>query len=106
RQILLNLLGNAVKFTERGNVRIEVADNTTDVIVTVSDTGIGIAREMKEHIFEPFRQIRQLTERRGGGTGLGLAVSRQLGRLLGGELTVKSLLGEGSTFTLRLPHRR
>jgi signal transduction histidine kinase len=105
RQILINLLGNAVKFTERGGVCLEVSGEANDVLFAVSDTGIGIPRELSEQIFEPFRQVVNVSPRLESGSGLGLSVSRQLARLLGGDLTVASELGEGSTFTLRLPSR-
>jgi signal transduction histidine kinase len=104
RQILLNLLSNAVKFTEQGGitVTIEPGDGTGWVDVHVADTGHGIAHEDQERIFHEFEQI--TTSRVRGGTGLGLPISRKLARLLGGELRVKSTPGEGSVFTLRLPH--
>jgi signal transduction histidine kinase len=102
RQILLNLLSNAIKFTEAGGVRLEVTRGLSQVVFTVRDTGVGIASDKREHIFEPFRQ---LTTRIESGTGLGLSVSRQLARLLGGELTVESIPQKGSAFILRLPPR-
>jgi PAS domain S-box-containing protein len=104
RQILTNLLGNAVKFTEAGTVRVEVsraADDTAEV--TVRDTGPGIPAHQLDLIFEPFTQGDQSNTREKGGTGLGLAVSRRLARLLGGDVTVESEPGSGSVFTLRLP---
>lgn len=103
RQVLVNLLSNAVKFTERGTVTLRAAVEGDAVVVTVRDTGIGIPPEHRERIFEPFWQIEQQPTRRVGGTGLGLSVSRALVRLLGGEITVASTVGEGSTFTVRLP---
>jgi PAS domain S-box-containing protein len=103
-QIILNLCSNAVKFTEAGG-RVEVScENRGDrVAVSVSDTGVGIAPEDVERVFEPFVQLgRGLTSRQEG-TGLGLAISRDLARAMGGDLTVRSELGKGSTFTLTLP---
>lgn len=102
RQILLNLVGNAIKFTERGSVRIELshADHTTTV--RVRDTGIGIDPEQLENIFLPFHQADASTTRRHGGTGLGLSIARRLAHLLGGDLTAESKLGAGSVFTLTI----
>ena len=104
RQILLNLLGNAVRYTERGEVVLEVAPAADGgVVFAVRDTGLGIAPEHRVRIFEPFWQVDQSHARRQGGTGLGLAVSRRLAELLGGELRIESALGVGSTFSLVLP---
>ncbi len=108
RQILTNLIGNAVKFTERGHVLIRVVAverSGEDALVelSVEDTGIGIAPELAERIFDQFTQADTSTTRRFGGTGLGLAISRQLAELMGGGIAVRSLRGKGSTFTLRLP---
>jgi PAS domain S-box-containing protein len=103
RQVILNLLTNAAKFTDQGTVGLSVEVCGDELVIAVSDTGIGIASEELEAIFEAFRQVEQGTTRRAGGTGLGLSVSRQLAGLLGGELSVESRAGQGSTFTLRLP---
>ncbi len=106
RQILLNLVSNAIKFTVQGSVtiRLSAAPTRRDGVVVlhfdVVDSGIGIAREHLETIFQPFQQADDSTTRRYGGTGLGLAVSRELAVLLGGDLTVESVLGSGSTFHL------
>ncbi len=103
RQILLNLLANASKFTERGEVVLSLEDGGTDAVLRVRDTGVGIAPENLERVFDPFWQADQRLAREHGGSGLGLAVARQLARLLGGDVTAQSTPGTGSTFTLRLP---
>ena len=107
RQILLNLLANAVKFTRAGGkLTISVAQSPTNrdsLVVTVRDTGLGIAAVRLRRVFEPFGQEPQGTVRHLDGTGLSLAISRDLARGMGGELTAESVAGEGSTFTLELP---
>jgi PAS domain S-box-containing protein len=103
RQILLNLLSNAVKFTPSGGeIRVEFGVRPGWVDICVSDTGIGIAEDKVDAVFEPFVQVRSYSSGQGG-TGLGLAISRDLAKAMGGELSVRSTLGEGSTFILSLP---
>jgi signal transduction histidine kinase/CheY-like chemotaxis protein len=108
RQVLVNLLGNAVKFTERGMVRVTTRPVPADagrvgVDFVVEDTGVGIAPGQLDSVFEQFTQGDASTTRRYGGTGLGLSISRQLAHLMGGSLTVQSEPGRGSSFTLSLP---
>ena len=104
RQILVNLLSNAVKFTDRGGrVDLGCEAAAATVRIVVRDTGIGIAADQLERIFEPFVQVRADLTRTAEGTGLGLAISRDLARGMGGDLTVRSAIGEGSTFTITLP---
>jgi two-component system sensor histidine kinase BarA len=104
QQILNNLLSNAIKFTpEGGRVILKVDATRTHVTLTVSDTGVGIAPEDQELIFEKFRQAGNPLTREHAGTGLGLSIVRELSKLLGGEVTLQSELGRGSTFTVRLP---
>jgi signal transduction histidine kinase len=104
RQVLVNLLANAVKFTERGAVTLTVAAGAEDVTFTVSDTGPGIPAEHRDHIFDAFWQVDQRLTRRVGGTGLGLAVARQLARFLGGDVILaESTIGVGSRFVAVVP---
>ena len=107
RQILLNLLGNAVKFTPGGAVRVTLAvvpgAQPPRWRLSVKDTGIGIAPEVQQHIFDPFSQADTSTTRRFGGTGLGLSICKRLAELMGGRIAVSSVLGEGATFTVELP---
>ncbi len=110
RQVLVNLLINAVKFTERGAVMLlasgrPLAEDGYELTIRISDTGIGIAAEHLPDIFDPFVQVDSTPTRRYGGTGLGLAISKQLVTLMGGQITVASTPSAGSTFTLTLPLR-
>jgi PAS domain S-box-containing protein len=106
RQVLLNLVSNAVKFTERGHVSVAVRVIHGSIEIDVTDTGIGIGEDALHYIFDEFRQADGSTTRRFGGTGLGLAIARKLARLHGGDIEVTSKVGRGSTFTLRLPSGR
>lgn len=104
RQILLNLLANALKFTPPGGaITVSAAQDGSNVRIAVRDTGIGVPEDKLEQIFEPFVQAKRAIQSRDGGVGLGLAISRQLARAMGGELTVVSMEGEGSTFMLVAP---
>jgi CheY-like chemotaxis protein len=109
RQALLNLLSNASKFTHEGTVTLsaqrEAGPDEDWLVFSVSDTGIGIAPDSLEHVFGEFSQADTSTTRDYGGTGLGLTISRRFCRMLGGDLTLTSQLGAGSTFTIRLPAR-
>jgi two-component sensor histidine kinase len=102
-QILANLLSNAIKFTpEGGRVTLKAETDGRDLVLTVSDTGVGIAPEEQELIFDKFRQAAHPMTREQGGTGLGLSIVRELARLLQGDVTLHSELGRGSTFTVRV----
>jgi signal transduction histidine kinase len=103
RQMLVNLLSNAVKFTDRGEVRLTSSVRDGMLEIRIVDTGVGIDAENIESVFEPFWQVEQSATRKAGGTGLGLSVTRKLARLLGGEVTVASRVGVGTTFLLVLP---
>jgi signal transduction histidine kinase len=106
RQILLNLLSNASKFTKEGEIRLRacrVANGRDWIELAVSDTGIGMTSEQQAKLFEEFSQADRTTAQRFGGTGLGLAITRKLARMMGGDVTVASEPGKGSVFTVRLP---
>jgi signal transduction histidine kinase len=104
KQILVNLLSNALKFTHKGQIRVR-ADCAGDFTLSVTDTGIGIAEAEQQRVFEDFHQVDSSTTRAYGGTGLGLAICRRLAEILQGHLSLRSKPGEGSTFTLHLPSR-
>ncbi|HSX69739.1 MAG TPA: ATP-binding protein, partial [Pseudomonas sp.] len=105
QQVLTNLVGNAVKFTESGWVRLEVSGEPGRVQLAVRDSGIGIAEDRLQHIFDPFAQADASMSRRFGGTGLGTTIARQLTELMGGSIRVESRLGAGSLFLVELPLR-
>ncbi|MFO0600801.1 MAG: ATP-binding protein [Myxococcaceae bacterium] len=103
RQILNNLIGNALKFTDQGSVRVSLTRVGERVRLLVKDTGPGIAPEHHARIFEPFEQVDAGVQRRFGGTGLGLAITRRVARLMGGEVSLRSSVGEGAEFELEVP---
>ncbi|REK09706.1 MAG: ammonium transporter [Actinobacteria bacterium] len=105
RQVLINLVGNAVKFTPEGRVDIHAAKSADRVEIEVADTGIGISEEDMQRIFDEFEQVDTGPTRTFAGTGLGLSISNRLVRLLGGNIAVRSTVGQGSVFTIRLPLR-
>ena len=105
RQVLINLVGNALKFTPEGSVRLIVSSSGTDLRFEVQDSGIGIPEELRAQLFEPFFQVDSSTTRRHGGAGLGLAICKRLVDSMGGEIGVESTLGKGSTFWFRVPER-
>lgn len=107
KQILSNIISNAIKFTEEGNISVEVSLETTEktrwLKIDIQDTGIGMSPDQLSKLFQKFSQADESTSRRFGGTGLGMAISKNLAEILGGELTVKSILHHGSIFTLTIP---
>ncbi|WP_323814071.1 MHYT domain-containing protein [Cellvibrio sp. NN19] len=103
RQILLNLIGNAIKFTQHGSVTLDISEKNDRVIFKVIDTGIGIPADRIQHIFTPFTQADASMARRFGGTGLGTTIARQLTELMGGSINVTSELNQGSCFEVELP---
>jgi signal transduction histidine kinase/DNA-binding NarL/FixJ family response regulator/HPt (histidine-containing phosphotransfer) domain-containing protein len=110
RQVLINLANNAIKFTESGEVTVKISreadrDDAVRLMIEVADTGIGISPEQVDRLFEPFVQADEGTTRRFGGTGLGLAISRRLVEAMGGEISVSSKMGVGSTFRVMIPTR-
>jgi len=102
RQILINLISNAIKYTEQGSVTFELNYRNQVAHFSVTDTGVGISQENQELIFKPFEQVRNAHTQMIGGTGLGLTISRSLAELMGGEISLTSVLGQGSTFKFRL----
>ena len=103
RQIIINLLGNAAKFTTDGTITLKVTRTDQQLTVAVSDTGIGMTEEQQAHIFEEFRQADMSTTRQYGGSGLGLSITQKLCGLMGGQVSVKSAPQQGSTFTVTFP---
>ena len=111
KQILLNLIGNAIKFTDSGKITIKMSvvdesTDETDILISVEDTGIGISEDDQHHLFEAFTQVENEENRRFQGTGLGLVISQNLASLLGGKISLKSELDKGSTFDVLLPMRK
>jgi signal transduction histidine kinase len=106
KRTLTNLLSNAIKFTEEGEVRVKAWEiDATKIAIAVSDTGIGIAPEDRDTIFQAFRQVDQSFTRQHSGTGLGLAITQSLVKMMGGKILLDSNLGQGSTFTVEIPRR-
>jgi signal transduction histidine kinase len=104
RQILINLVNNAIKFTEAGKIQVHLyCPSPYCWAIKVSDTGSGIPSEAQDHIFEPFRQVDGSITRKHGGAGLGLSIVKQLITLMEGQITLESELGRGSTFTVSFP---
>jgi signal transduction histidine kinase len=104
RQIIINLVGNAIKFTKEGSVHLVISHPDPDYWeIQVTDTGVGIPKEAQPHIFEPFRQVNSAVTRDNRGVGLGLSITKQLVELMRGRIVVQSELGKGSTFTVLLP---
>jgi len=109
RQVLINLIGNSIKFTEKGSITLEISakqkiNKKIDLLISISDTGIGVQKEEQEIIFEAFKQAKINTKSREGGTGLGLSISNRLIKLMGGNITLQSTPGVGSKFTILIPN--
>jgi signal transduction histidine kinase len=104
-QVFLNLVGNAIKFTEEGEVRIEATASNDNFVISVSDTGPGLSEADKEMIFEEFHQVDGSSTRKKGGTGLGLSIAKRIVEMHGGRIWVESTEGKGSTFWFTLPVR-
>jgi signal transduction histidine kinase len=104
-QLLLNLLNNAVKFTEQGWVSIACREDNGDYLLLVTDSGIGMQPHEIPHLFQPFHQLDSGSARKREGTGLGLSICKKIVELMGGSITVTSQWGQGSAFTVRLPRR-
>jgi signal transduction histidine kinase len=100
---VINLVGNAIKFTEQGLVKLSLQKHDQVMVLQVSDTGMGIPPHAREYIFEEFRQVDQSSKRQHGGTGLGLAIVQRLVRAMNGTVTLESEVGVGSTFTVQIP---
>jgi signal transduction histidine kinase len=103
KQILLNLLSNAAKFTEKGEIKVAAWTENGSMKLAVSDSGIGMKPEVLEHIFEEYQQAEKTTASKYGGTGLGLAIVKKFTNLMGGDIGVESEVGKGSKFTVTLP---
>jgi signal transduction histidine kinase len=106
KQVLVNLVANAARFTQDGRIELEAAREGNAVVFRVRDTGIGMTDEQLGRVFEPFVQADNTTTRRFGGTGLGLAIAREFTELMGGSLEAESVPGTGSEFRLRVPVKR
>ena len=106
KRIMINLLSNAIKFTESGQIMVQVKEiDKTKIAIAVSDTGVGVAPEDRDKIFEAFRQADQSFTRQHSGTGLGLAITNSLIKMMGGKISLDSTLGQGSTFTVEIPRK-
>ena len=106
RQVLWNMMGNAIKFTEKGSVTLRIATKADHLLISVKDTGIGIKETHIPIVFEQFRQVDGSMERAAGGAGLGMPISKRLVELHGGEIWAESVLGQGSTFYFTVPFKR
>jgi signal transduction histidine kinase len=104
-QVLLNLVGNAIKFTDTGEVRVTASAANSHFTVSVTDTGPGIPGDQLTRVFEQFHQVDNSNTKAKGGTGLGLAISKQIVEMHGGRIWVESVLGKGATFHMELPIR-